>query len=196
MPYLHNVLATAFTKIRDTGVAPGEWGVSKIILIKKDEKTPKDNPCNFRMISLTINIGKLYHTIEAQRTIDFMVSNKYLDPTAQKAYLEGINGCVVHVTVVQEVIQHTRLNHKTAHLTWFDLEDAFGSLSHMLIPYVMNHYFLPTEITNYITYLYSKIAVKVHTKNWESDPFKFLKGVFQGDPFSGIIILIVFNPIV
>ena len=35
MPYLHNVLATTFTKIRDTGIAPEEWGVSKVIIIKK-----------------------------------------------------------------------------------------------------------------------------------------------------------------
>ena len=125
-----------------------------------------------------------------------MVSNKYLDPTAQKAYIEGINGSVEHVTVIQEIIQHAKLNHKTVHLTWFDLEDAFGSVSHMLIPHVMNHYFIPTQISNYITNMYSKLVGKVHTKSWESEVFRFLKGVFQGDCFSGIIFLIVFNPIV
>ena len=31
---------------------------------------------------------------------------------------------------------------------------------------------------------------------WKSDQFKFLKGLFQGDPLSGIIFLIVFTPIV
>ena len=99
------------------------------------------------MISLTLNIGKLYHTLEAQRAINFMVANKYLDPIAQKAYIDGINGCVEHVTVIQEIIQHSKINHKTVHITWFDLEDAFGSVSHMLIPYVMNYYHIPTQIT-------------------------------------------------
>ena len=99
------------------------------------------------MISLTLNIGKLYHTLEAQRAINFMVANKYLDPIAQKAYIDGINGCVEHVTVIQEIIQHSKINHKTVHKTWFDLEDAFGSVSHMLIPYVMNYYHIPTQIT-------------------------------------------------
>ena len=35
-----------------------------------------------------------------------MVTNKYLDPLnpiTQKAYMNGINGCAEHVTVVQEV---------------------------------------------------------------------------------------------
>ena len=118
-----------------------------------------------------------------------MLENKYLDCTAQKAYIDGINGCVEHVTIVQEVIQHARLNSKTLHCTWFDLMDAFGSVPHALIPYVMKHYNFPNHIIKYITSLYSKLEGKVLTKDWESEPFKFLRGVFQGDPYSGIIFL-------
>jgi hypothetical protein len=196
MPYLHKVLATAFTGIRNKGEAPTEWAESKVILIKKDENGSDDDPTNFRMISLTLNIGKLYHSLEAQRMIDFMVGNKYLDPLAQKAYIEGINGCVEHVTVVQEIIQHAKLKHKTVHITWFDLEDAFGSVPHVLIPFVMAHYNIPTIITKYISNLYSKLKGKVTCQDWESDLFQFLKGVFQGDPLSGVILLIIFNPII
>jgi hypothetical protein len=68
-----------------------------------------------------------------------MITNGYLDPSAQKAYMNGINGCVEQVQVVQEVIQHAKSNHRTAHITWFDLVDAFGSLSHMLILHVLQH---------------------------------------------------------
>ena len=32
--------------------------------------------------------------------------------------------------------------------------------------------------------------------NWEGEIFKFLKEVFQGDPYSGVIFLIIFNPII
>ena len=148
------------------------------------------------MISLTLNIGKLFHTLEAQRTLQFMLENKYLDPTAQKAYLDGINGCVEHVMVVQETLQHAKLNKKTVHLTSFDCEDAFGSVPHMLIPHVMSHYFLPETIITYITSLYTKLQGKVCTKDWDTEIFRFLKGVFQGDPYSGVIFLIVFNPLI
>ena len=167
-----------------------------MILNKKDANGSDDNPTNFHMISLTLNIGKLYHSLEAQRMIDFMVGNQYLEPLTQKAYIEGINGCVEHVTVVHEIIQHAKLNHKTVHITWFDLEDAFGSVSHMLIPVVKKYYSIPTEITRYISNLYSKLKGKVVCQDWESDIFQFLKGVFQGDPLSGVIFLIIFNPII
>ena len=101
-----------------------------------------------------------------------------------------------HVTVVQEVIHHAKMNHETAHITWFDLEDAFGSVPHMLIKIIADHYHITTIITRYIMNLYSKLEGKVITASWESDLFKFLKGVFAGDPYSGIIFLVVFNPII
>ena len=100
MPYLHKVLDTAFTGIRNKGEAPETWGMSKIILIKKDINGPNDHLSNFLMISLTHNIGKLFQTLEAQRMIKFMVANGYLDPVAQKAYIEGVNDCVEHVCVI------------------------------------------------------------------------------------------------
>ena len=130
------------------------------------------------MISLPLNIGKIFHTLEAGRTLKFMLENKYLNPTAQKAYVDGVNGCMEHVTVVQEVIQHANLNHKTVHATWFDLMDAFGSVSHALIPYVMTHYHIPKRIITYIASLYSKLHGQVSTKEWHTEVFKFLRGVF------------------
>lgn len=138
---MHKVLAIAFTKIREKGEAP--WASSKVILMMKGKSGATDDLSNFRIISLTLNIRKLYHTLEAQRTMDFMVANKYLDPAAQKAFMDGVNGCVEHVTVIQEIIQNATHNHKTVHITWFDLEDAFGSVSHMLIPILMNLMNLP-----------------------------------------------------
>ena len=148
------------------------------------------------MIALTSNIAKLYHTIEAQRTLNFMIANNYLDPTAQKAYLDGVNGCVEHITVVQEIIDHAVSSKKSAHLTWFDLEDAFGSLNHVLIPYVFKYYNIPDTIITYITSLYTKLHGTVETKDWVSETFRFLRGAFQGDPYSGAIFLVTFNPII
>ena len=64
---------------------------------------------------MTSNVGKLFHTLESSRTMNYMIMNGYLDPRAQKAYMGGVNGCVEHVQVVQEVITHAKVNSKTAH---------------------------------------------------------------------------------
>ena len=133
------------------------------------------------MISLTLNIAKLLHTLEANRTMKFMIDNGYIDPTAQKPFIDDINGSVEHIEVVHGVIQHARLNKKTAHITWFDLAHAFGSVSRDLIPIVLNHYNIPENIIKYIADLYFKLQGKMITNDWESD---IKKGVFQGDPYS------------
>ena len=168
-------MSTLFTRIRQAAIAPDVWGSSRFILIHKGGEP--DDPTQFRMISLTLNIAKLFHTLEAQRTMNYMIENGYMDPTAQKAFIEGINGCVEHIEVVHEVIQHARLNKKTAHITWFDLADAFGSVSHDLIPIVLAHYNLPENIVDYIIDLYSKLEGKVVTPNWESEIFQFKKAL-------------------
>ena len=44
--------------------------------------------------------------------------------------------------------------------------------------------------------LYSKLEGRVVTSEWETDLFEFKKGAFQGDPYSCVIFLVVFNPII
>ena len=93
-----------------------------------------------------------------------MVENEYIDKTLQKAYLEGINGCVEHIQVLQQVIQDAKHRNKTVHVSWFDLADAFGSVSHDLIPICLQHYNVPEEEIAYIVDLYNKLPGKVKTK--------------------------------
>ena len=95
----------------------------------KDGNT-KD-PAMFRMIALTSTMGK------------FMWDNKYIDETTQKAFLRGVNGCVEHIQVIQEVIQDAKHRHRTVHFSWFDLSDAYGSIPHNLIEICLRHYHVP-----------------------------------------------------
>ena len=76
----------------------------------------------------------------------------------------------------------------------YDIQEAFGSVSHTLIPFVLKHYNVPENVIKYVEDLYSKLSGVVQTKQWSSIPFKFRRGVFQGDPYSPIICLVTFNP--
>ena len=87
-------------------------------------------------------------------------------------------------------------NNKTAHISWLDQDYVFGSLSHQLIPYVMKYYHIPETIITYIRNLYTRLEDAVETESWTSETSKFKKGAFQGDPYSGIIFLLPFNPII
>jgi len=79
-------------------------------LIHKDGST--ELPENFRMIALTSCVGKIHHQILADRFVQYLTLNNYIDKEQQKAFIKLINGCTEHNFVVQEIISHARANKK------------------------------------------------------------------------------------
>ena len=138
MPSTHYFLATLYNKLDRCGEAPDIWANSIVTLAYKGGETGETS--NFRMIALTSCLAKPYHIIKAERLSKFMVDNKYIDPSVQKGFMANILGCVEHTTLLQEIIQHSRKNNKTLHISSYDLQDAFGSISHDLIPITLKHY--------------------------------------------------------
>ena len=194
LPSTHHILATLFTKLIFTGEPPKSWSKSTVTLIHKAGDT--DDPGNFRMISLTSCVGKLFHQILSDRISEYLIRNNLLDSHTQKAFLKGINGCIEHTLVMGELLSHAKRNKRTIHVTYFDLADAFGSVEHNLINFALQRNKIPKTVCTYISNLYSQLEGTVRGPNWTSKPFNFKRGVFQGDPLSPIIFLLVFNPII
>ena len=67
---------------------PAAWKLAAIKLIGKNSATEDPTiPSNFRPIALTSCIGKLYNTILKDRWLCYMVENRFLDPSIQKAFM-------------------------------------------------------------------------------------------------------------
>ena len=77
------------------------------------------DPSNFRMIALSGCIGKTYHLLLNDHLTTYLLCNKLIDPTMQKAFLPGINGCIEHNIVMEEIIKYARFNKKTVHITFY-----------------------------------------------------------------------------
>ena len=147
------------------------------------------------MIALSGCIGKTFHLLVNQRLTFYLITNKLIDPAMQKAFLPGINGCIEHNVVMDEVMKSARKSKRTAHITFFDLEDAFGSVPHSLIMNTLKRNLLPDNICSYMSGFYTNCKAVVETPNWRSQQFPFCRGVFQGDPLSPTVFLMVFNPV-
>ena len=185
----HHILATFFSY----GLPPSSWVESVVKLIQK-KGDPKD-PSNFRMITLRGCVGKTFHLLLNQPLISYIISNKLIDPSMQKAFLPGINCCIEHNLVMEEVMRDAKKKKRTAHITFFDLEGAFGSVPHSLIEETLKRNVIPHNVISYFSQLYSSNQAVVQTPSWRSDPFHFGRGFFQGDSLSPTICLMVYNPV-
>ena len=189
----HKTLATLFSKVLAMGCQPTTWAESLVKLIHK--KGDPSDPTNFRMIALSGCIGKTFHLLLNTRLTSYLLSNNLIDPMMQKAFLPGINGCIEHNITMEEIIKDARKKKRTCHLTFFDLEDAFGSVPHSLIMDSLRRNHLPANICQYFESCYSNANAVVMTGKWRSEPFQFKRGVFQGDPLSPTLFLMTFHPI-
>ena len=78
-------------------------------------------------------------------------------------------------------------------MTFLDLKNAFGSVSHRLIFDMLHAIKLPLPFIQYIQSFYSGLSVIITSKNWQTEPIPFRRGIFQGDTLSPVIFLLAFN---
>ena len=79
--------------------------------------------------------------------------------------MRGFSGCPDHNLILNEIINHAKFKNRTVHITWFDLEDAFGSVSHDLIPICLDRMHIPANVRDYIVALYGNLKGKVRTSD-------------------------------
>ena len=88
------------------------------------------------------------------------------------------------MVVLDEIISQAKTNKKTVHVTFF------------VIIHTLKRFNVPAEIQLYINTPHNNQLSRVLTDSFSTDGFPFKRGVFQGDPLSPIIFLMVFNPII
>ena len=167
---------------------PEAWKVGVIRLIPKG--SAQDNPqdvANFRPIALTSCIGKVFSTILKNRWLAYMLQSSYMDTHTQKAFIEGMPGCVEHQLKLATTIQEARKKHRSLTICWLDLTNAYGNVHHQLIQFSLNHYHAPIQFVNTVSNLYTNLRATITTKDWTTSEIPLQIGVYQGDPLSPMI---------
>ena len=116
----------------------------------------------------------------------FMTGNGYLDTTMQKAFVEGVPRCAKHQFKLWQAVLDAHRSQKNITVCWLHLVNAFGSVHHNLISYVLWHYHLPAHFIRAIQSLYTGLSAQISIKQWQTGPIH-LGRLFQGDPPSAAI---------
>ena len=97
--------------------------------------------------------------------------------------------------MISEIIFDANRNRKDLYLTTIDLRDAFGSVPHDYIMYMLQQMNFPEEIGMIIEDSYKNGTTRVHVGSNCSESIDIHKGVKQGCPLSPLIFNFCMNPL-
>lgn len=166
-------------------VIPNMFQIGRIRLLPKSSDT--SHPKLMRPISILNAEGRIFWTVFQKRLSKYMLANGYIDSRVQKGFLEGVAGCVEHTTMQWEMIKHAKSKQRQIVMAWLDLENAYGSMRHMLVQFALKWFHVPQKISELVFRYYESIFLKVVTDDWCSDYFHLGIGVPQGCTASTII---------
>ena len=102
--------------------------------------------------------------------------------------MPGVPGCVEQSTKLAAALHEAHTKHRSITVCWLDLANAYGSVHHDLIHFALQHYNAPTKLQNIVANLYCGLKSLITSPNWTTSPIPLQIGVYQGDPFSVVIL--------
>lgn len=191
-PALLSFLLLLFIKVWRTREIPAAWAIAFTILLAKNvEKL--DDPTEFRPITITCTMGKIFFSILSDRLQVYMVDNTYIPREVQKGFLTGVAGCLEHSFAFAEALREAKEEQRQIVACFIDLANAYGSVRHNLIQFALEWYHVPEPVRVLIFNYYEQLMTKVQTKQWSTGFFLFDIGLFQGCVLSTILFDCVFQ---
>ena len=167
-----------------------DWGLADGIYIPK-EKNSK-NLEQFQPISWLNVEGKIFFRVIAKRMRRFVLHNKFVNTSIQKAGIPGFPGCIEHAFMLWNRIKAARDNKSSElHVIWLDLENVYGSVRYQLIEKAMDFFWIPEDIrkliSGYIKCTYMRFSNTKYSTNWQ----KLNIGIMMGSVISPLIFVLV-----
>jgi len=188
LTWLHHALATIFNKIIAQRTCPEFWRYGVTILLHKGGQ--KTLP-NYRPITLTPTISKLFHSIVATWLENAATSSGIIPTNIQKGFLMGISGAIEHNLVLDEALVDAKSHRKNFHMLLVDLKNAFGSVPHSRIIWALRRFGAPTWVQDYVSNFYGSVHTQLQCKSWSTGYIQLHRGVLQGDTLSPLLFLLV-----
>ena len=120
-------LTMIFNKSLKEGVVPNSWKEAEVVPIFKKGK--RDDPGNYRPVSLTSICGKIMEKIVRKEIVDNLERNEIISDV-QHGFVQG-KSCQTQLLTVTEEWTRWMEERKPFYCLYFDYKKAFDSVSHM-----------------------------------------------------------------
>ena len=171
------VLLKFYQRCWEEGDIPQAWRTAEVVGIPKPGK-PKKSPENYRPISLTPHLGKVYERILNKRLNYFLEKNNII-PKCQSGFRKH-RSCADHLVALSTHIKKALAKRRKVFATFFDIKGAYDSVWHNKLLSKLVKIGISGRMYNFIKKFLNNRSMRVKVGNDLSQEHKIDMGVPQG----------------
>ena len=181
-----------FNIILDTGLIPASWTEGLIVPIYKN-KGSKEDPNNYRPITLLSCIGKVFTSLLNERITNYLSENELLKET-QTGFRQNYS-TLDNLLTLQLLINYLKSKKKKLFCTFIDFSKAFDNVWRIGLWRKVLDIGISGKIFRVILNLYKNIKSCISINGEHSSFFTCDKGVRQGENLSPLLFSIFLNDV-
>ena len=185
-------LANLFNVSLKLGKVPVIWKSALVVPIFK--KGQKNNPGNYRPISLTSVICRILEHIIHKKITDHLIRNNLLSDI-QHGFVSQRSTLTQQLNYFHDLtkLHSTKTN---CDAIYIDFSKAFDRLSHRKLIFVLYHYKINNQIINWIQDLLTHRSQKTIVEGKSSQPCSITSGVPQGSVLGPLLFVLYLESLI
>ena len=183
------ILLKLFNKVLQTEYFPTNWSKGYIVPLYKSGDDL--DPSNYRGITISNCIGKLFTKIMNTRLLEYLETNNIIKPN-QIGFMPK-HRTSDHILVLKTVIDSFKSAKKSLYMCFVDLKKAFDTVFHEGLFYKLKELNFSSKFQNLIKSMYNKVAARVKCLKGLTKEFPVSIGTRQGCNLSPLLFNIYVN---
>ena len=161
------------------------------IITPVHKKDSKAEPANYRPISLTSHIIKIFERIIRDQLVKFMEDHNLLCRN-QHGFMKG-RSCLTQLLLHIDIVLNNLLQNKDTDVIYLDFAKAFDKVDHQILLKKLHGYGVRGKLLTWLNCYLSNRQQTVVIDGKHSEPAKVISGVPQGTVLGPILFIIYLN---
>ena len=184
-------LTHLFNTFLHYGFVPSQWKLALIVPIFK--KGNRSDPQNYRPVSLTSSLCRIYEAIIFDKILNYLLSNSLLS-SSQFGFLPQRSSCSQLLHCLNKWYNCFFRNEVTS-VVYSDIAKAFDTVSHSKLTKVIASYKICPRVIFWLQNFLTDRFQHVIINNSLSKPLRVFSGVPQGSVIGPLLFVMFFNDI-